>query len=248
MNGFARHGLDHTSPSQINLWANAPDVWIAEKLFGRKGPRSAAAARGVAVEEGVAAILRGADMAKGVQIAEAVFATSTALKPGADRDKERAALAPMVENAAAFLSTADLGPAEWPESGQHRVEIACAGDGWRLPVIGYLDFRFPGDVVDLKTTHRMPSEMSREHQRQRAIYAATAGNKRVRFLYVTPKKAEWREDGETQDVLAEIKTILNRQERFLRLGDADFLKSIVPVREGFYWSGNQEARRDLYGI
>lgn len=28
--GFARHNIDHLSASSINLWTNAPDVWVAE--------------------------------------------------------------------------------------------------------------------------------------------------------------------------------------------------------------------------
>jgi hypothetical protein len=94
----------------------------------------------------------------------------------------------------------------------------------------------------------MPGEMSREHQRQRAIYQHAHGNYQVDFLYVTPKKAEFKADGDVRQILGEIKTLLNRQERFLRLGDKDLLTSIVPVIDSFYWSGFQATRSELYGL
>lgn len=83
----------------------------------------------------------------------------------------------------------------------------------------------------------MPSVMSMEHQRQAAIYAK--GSKMdVKFLYITPKKTQFLECEDVAGTLAEIKDILNRQERFLRLGDKDMLAGIVHYDPStFYWNG-----------
>jgi hypothetical protein len=32
--GFTKHNIDHLSASSINLYANAPDVWVVSYLFG----------------------------------------------------------------------------------------------------------------------------------------------------------------------------------------------------------------------
>jgi hypothetical protein len=49
--------------------------------------------------------------------------------------------------------------------------------------------------------------------------------------------------------MAEIKLHLNRQEKFLRLGDKELLRSIVPINpDSFYWRGDEAVRKELYGI
>jgi hypothetical protein len=100
-------------------------------------------------------------------------------------------------------------------------------------VIGFLDLVFPqhGVVIDLKTTGRMPSTMSAEHQLQRAIYQkAKGGNQSVKFLYVTPKKAAMLEDGDPTEILAQAKVQITRMEAFLRTLDKETAKAIVPVQ------------------
>jgi hypothetical protein len=37
--GFIKHNIDHLSASSINLYANAPDVWVVSYLFGTQAPR-----------------------------------------------------------------------------------------------------------------------------------------------------------------------------------------------------------------
>ena len=59
MNGFEKHGIKHLSASSINLWINAPDVWVASYLFGKRTPMGAAAMRGICTEDAVVAALTG---------------------------------------------------------------------------------------------------------------------------------------------------------------------------------------------
>ena len=61
MNGFEKHSIKHLSASSINLWTNAPDVWVAQYLFGMRSPISAAAMRGICTEDAVVAVLTGKD-------------------------------------------------------------------------------------------------------------------------------------------------------------------------------------------
>jgi hypothetical protein len=49
-------------------------------------------------------------------------------------------------------------------------------------------------------------------------------------------------------VLAEVKAILNRQERMLR-HEADDIRAMVPViGSSYYWSGDADLRKEMYGI
>jgi hypothetical protein len=104
-------------------------------------------------------------------------------------------------------------------------------------------------VIDLKTTGRMPSTMSAEHQLQRAIYQKAKGNMGVKFLYVTPKKASMLEDGDPAELLAQAKVQITRMEAFLRTLDKETAKAIVPVQpNSFYWKGNEALRKEFYGL
>jgi hypothetical protein len=250
MNGFDAHGIKHSSPSNINTWIASQSRWVASYLFNLNGGTNPAMRRGNAVEEAVKSILLGDAVDDSITRATEAYNKDTAFCTDADaRDKERAAIRPMTLLAVNVL--APYGKPDFPDDGQHKISITAKGDSWELPVIGFLDFKFPdhGLVVDLKTTLRMPSEMSLDHQRQRAVYVKSLGNYTVKFLYVTPKKAELLEDGNPDEIIQEIKAHLIRQERFLRLGDRDMLASIVPVDPAdFRWKGEEQARKQLFGI
>jgi hypothetical protein len=253
-NGFELHNQSHTSASSINLWANAPHMWCAQYLFGKRSEFGAAAKCGVLVEDAITNVLaRGFTAEYAISSALGEYNKFIALS-ATDSDKKRAeALPGMIE-----LGLEALKPYGAPEFDvepitgklkQKKVEIVCNGDGWSLPVVGYLDYYFPahGVVVDLKTTQRMPSEMSDSHKRQACIYQHAMGNQGVKFLYVTGKKSQMFDCGDVKETLAEIKAILNRQEAFLRLGDKELLRSIVPVNtETFY--NDASITKELYGI
>jgi len=250
MSGFADHNIDHGSISNLNKWIEAPDAWVSHYLFGNRGAPSPAMWRGIFTEEAVADTITGKmEIDDAIEKACFAFDTKHDFDDGS-ADKERANIDPMTRLAVEAL--APFGKPDFPaEGGQHKVSMTATGDGWSLPFIGFTDFTFPdhGLIVDLKTTGRMPSIMSKGHQRQRAFYAKASGNAAVKFLYVTPKKVSMLEDGDPDELMAEIKLHLTRQEAFLRLGDKELLRSIVPVNpDSFYWRGDEAARGVLYGL
>ena len=247
--GFQAHGIKHSSISQINKWIGSPSVWVSEYLFKFRSPASPAMWRGIFTEQAVADTITGK-----MKIDEAIknalkdFDGKTLFDDGSSA-KERANIDPMTRLAVEALEP--YGKPDFPEDGQHRVSMDAKGDGWKLEFMGFIDFKYPqhGLIVDLKTTLKMPSVMSIGHQRQRAFYQKSNGNTDVKFLYVTPKKCEFKDDGDVNELMAEIKTHLTRQEAFLRLGDKELLRSIVPVDpDSFYWRGNEKVRKELFGI
>jgi hypothetical protein len=163
--------------------------------------------------------------------------------------KERAMIEPCMELALGELE--QYGQPEFPEEGQEKISITAKTDDYEIPVIGFLDLVFPqhGLVIDLKTTGRMPSTMSAEHQLQRAIYQKARGNQAVKFLYVSPKKTNLLEDGDPSEILAKAKVQISRMEKFLRAGNAQDIRDVIPVNPNtFYWNGNEAVREELYGI
>jgi len=252
MNGFERHGIKHSSASSINMYCDAPHMWVAQYLFARRGKFGAAAKSGVLVEEAVVNVLsRGMECAVAIQQAIAAYQKFTALGCSDADTKRGEGMGSMIELALEAL--AQYGEPEFDSDltglKQKKIELMCNGDGWQLPIIGYVDLHYPkhGVVVDLKTTMRMPSELSDSHHRQACIYQKCFGNHAVRFLYVTPKKYEFHECGDVGDRLAEIKAILNRQENFLRLGDKEALRQAVPVVGGSFYH-DAEISAELFGV
>lgn len=254
MNGFKKHGINHLSASSINMYANAPCAWVARYLFDRKFSFANAARAGVLVEEAVVKVIAdGYDIDKAIDDSQKEYNKSIAIG-GSDADRKRGdGMEGMIR-----LAVEELKPYGKPEfdggivggQKQKKIEIMCNGDGWKLPIIGYLDFYFPehGLVVDLKTSMKAPSQMSDEHIRQGVLYRAAMGNCAVKFLYVTPKKAVWHEIDDTAATLSEIKAIANRMERILRM-DAEDIKEFIPVNTGsYYWSDDSNIRQELYGI
>jgi hypothetical protein len=249
MNGFEKHGIKHLSASSINLWTNAPDVWVAQYLFNKRSPLSAAAMRGICTEDAVVAVLTGdSEVAEAVKAAHDKF-DKTFMVGNEKTTKERNMIEPCM--ALAIDQLKEYGKPEFPEEGQQKVSITAKTDDYEIPVIGYLDFVYPehGVIVDLKTTGRMPSTMSPEHQLQRAIYQKARGNQTVKFLYVTPKKTSMLEDGDPTELLNYAKKQISRLEKFLRAGTKNDIKEVIPVNpNSFYWNGFEDVRDELYGI
>ena len=249
MNGFEKHNIKHLSASSINLWTNAPDVWVAQYLFNKRSPLSAAAMRGICTEDAVVAVLTGdSEVAEAVKAAHDKF-DKTFMVGNEKTTKERNMIEPCM--ALAIDQLKEYGKPEFPEEGQQKVSITAKTDDYEIPVIGYLDFVYPehGVIVDLKTTGRMPSTMSPEHQLQRAIYQKARGNQAVKFLYVTPKKTSMLEDGDPTELLNYAKKQISRLEKFLRAGTKNDIKEVIPVNPNtFYWNGFEDVRDELYGI
>jgi len=249
-NGFEKHGIDHLSASSLNLWTNDPALWVMQYLHGKRTPMGPAAWRGICIEDALVQVKLGKmSLTDAYDYAEKKFDTRY-MFGDQDSTRERANLRPML--AEADLALTEFGKPEFPEEGQEKVSITARGDDWSIPVIGYLDLVFPqyGVVIDLKTTTRIPSVMSPEHQLQRAIYArAKGGNMAVKFLYVSGKKHAILEDGDPAQILAQAKIQIGRMEAFLRHTDKDTARQIVPVNpNSYYWRGAEDLRKEFYGV
>ena len=114
-----------------------------------------------------------------------------------------------------------------------------------VPIVGYLDLLFPqhGLLIDLKTTARIPSEMSEAHCLQGGIYAAAMGNHQVRFAYVSAKKIAVYVLERPRDHIARAVRTAHALERLLSLtNDGELLtRCFAPDLSSFYW-GDASAR------
>ena len=268
MNAFETHGVRHLSASSLNTARYGLDSWVAQYLFGQRGPASLHMWRGVAGEDGVAAGLSDPDMAveDAIAVAERVLRTKTTggritgtIFDKDEIEKTRQLLAGystsrteypgVVRNALGALR-----PYGVPSSTQEKIEVEL--DGVSVPLIGYKDFSYDdhGMDVDLKCPGRLPAGgvIPPDHRLQGAIYWAASGNRAQRFCYATAKEATILElDADTcRTALRTATGIARTLERFLSLSkDREELAGLViPDYSGYRWSPSQiTSAQEIFG-
>jgi len=257
-NPFERHGLGHLSASSLNLYAAEPALWALEKLLKMRHPTSAVMSRGKAAEAGIHLGLTQPFLSVEACVGKALqeFDREMALLSDGKREDERNNLAGYVENGLKELRQYGV-----PTAYQDKVEVRL--DDVPVPIIGFIDWRFDqhGLIVDLKTSERLPGEISDPHGRQGAIYAHAHGNYGMRFAYAKPVPGK--KDGRSTVVyelsgderhrhMNALRQIGLRLARFLALSNDphELCGLLVPNYESFYWA-NPTARanaRNVYGF
>jgi len=263
MNPFHHHGVNHLSPSAVNMFTGSPSAWIAKALLGHKFSAGAAAWRGIAVEDAlVAYAFYNATPEEAIDQAHEKFdkmMNGLAIDDAINKERERIpryvlnTIDAWIELTTNFpvgeLQAPPLGQSQWEVGlpcrfGEHKDD--------RVDVIGYLDFLFQNDdtfhIVDLKTTAKIPSEMPDGHALQASFYKRALGKPcQVHFVYTSPKEENKPNafhintlDDETyQRELKRMKDTITRMSNLLRLSDNPFvLADAIPHDESsFYWSG-----------
>lgn len=227
--------IERHSPSSLNLFCASREMFVLEKILGRRQPVGAPAHRGTAVEDGVTAGLL--DPKKSLEDCAAVafkkYDTVTAMLQDKRRDEYRATIPDMVKSA-----LEELRPYGIPSQCQGFVE--WKPEGLRLPIVGYFDYHWADHniTVDLKTTEKLPSSVKIPHARQVALYVTT-NNADARATYVTPKKRATYQIENIDAHRQALHQIALRCEAFLALSDDPefFTKITAPDFESFYWGG-----------
>ena len=228
---FIRH-----SPSSLNLFAASREMFVLEKILGRRQGGSAPMYRGIAVEDGVTHGLLNPDapMEVCVAVAHKTWDTKTALMTDARGETFRGDIAGMVK-----LAVNELRPYGVPDKCQTAHE--WHPEGLKYPIFGYSDYEWSdhGITVDLKTTGAMPSKIKEAHARQVAFYC-TSNNAAARVTYCTPKKVATYAVEDIDKHRAAYVEMAKACERFLALSDdPQFFVSITsPDVESYYWGGS----------
>jgi hypothetical protein len=221
---IARHGIKHVSPSSLNLWIANPHQWCRRYLNREKDSVGPAAWRGTAVEMGLTYLVRYGILGAASEAALYTFDMNVPngeLTPAIE--KERELIIPMVERLAKMSWPVDLLATQ--------IKIEHWLEGCDVPCIGYLDFAFSDQDLDLKTTKRLPSEPSAPHVRQVSLYRA-ARKRPGSLLYVTDKKeAEYPvTDDMMQSALDDMTVAAKSLSRFLsKMENAEEALSCLPV-------------------
>lgn len=242
-----RHGLQNLSVSTLNLFQNSPGLFILEKLMGKRQPVGCAAHRGNAVEAGIVMGLNNpeADLDACIEHALKEFDRLSALSVDNNRDKERKGIPGMVAH-----GIGELGPYGKPTHCQR--EVMWTHPDIPLPVKGFIDLQWEdkGIITDIKTTFRVPSEISPTHARQVASYGFAVGNNvDLRLTYISDKKAiTYRLENREQHLAALVK-VAQALEKFLSISDdpRELAQYVAVDFSSFYWA-DPAARQAGYEV
>lgn len=233
---FERFGIEHLSPSSCNTFTSSPAAFILQKVLKKTSAVGPAAHRGTAVESGIAHGLLdpSASLEECVSIAREEFNKLSALSQDSRVEKERNALPEMVKTGLSELRTYGI-----PTSTQGHVSHEVEGLG--VPIIGFYDFEFAnkGVLIDLKTTHSLPSKISMPHARQVSLYKACRGdNLSARITYTTPKKVATYELENHRDHLRSLERVALTIQRFLSLSEdpMELASLVIPDVDSFYFN------------
>ena len=231
----------NVSPSKLNLFRNSPSMFTCTYGFGKKQQASPAMYRGIYVEDAVVDVLtQKKDIEKAVKDAEKKFKDKYFMFDE-KCEKEFKVIEPMVQMSCDAL--ADFGVPEFDNGKQQAIDFEIADEDWSIQAIGYLDLVFPnGQIIDLKTTHQCPSQMSLDHQLQRAFYKTARSNHQVRFLYVTKNRASFLEDGDEVAIMNDAKKLIKQLDTFCDTLTPDQARAAIPIENSFYWSGEDNLR------
>ena len=245
--GLVLHGIAHLSPSSLNAYVAQPAAWVMERLLNRRAPVGCAAHRGTASEAGIVMGLLDPTTAIGDCIAHALteYDRLTALSADPNLTKERDGIPGIVTTAIPELRQYGIP--------QTQVRIDRRIEGVPVPVIGFIDLHWPehGLTLDIKTTFRVPSDITTSHARQVSIYVHGTNNQ-ARVAYCSPKKITVYALDDTLTPITEAVQIAQRMDRFLAISpDPRALASLLVPDIDHYFYANPVAtahRREVYGV
>lgn len=246
---FDAFGIKHLSPSSLNTFAAEPAMFVLTKVLGYPNVVGAAAHRGTASEAGIAHGLNNpqASLTECVEVGVEQFKQLVAMTTDPRKEKEQESIPGFIE-----YGLRELKPYGKPTSmqGEVRVEVP----GLAVPLFGYYDFLWANVsvLVDLKTSHRLESEIKLGHARQLSLYKKAEVVDSARITYATPKKAATYglENGDQHfDALVRIALTV---QRFVSLSaDPKELASLViPDVDSFYYNDplTRQLAFEVWGI
>ena len=237
-NPFKAHGIEHLSPSKINLWVNNPSMFIATYLCGCKSKMGASAFRGTATEIAVSKKLSDNSFSQNA-INEFLYGSfdTECIENNIDinedkAQKERKLLADYYNQAIHLYK-----PFGKPEHYQYKIYYSLHED-LPIPFLGYIDFVFEDAIRDTKTTARMPSKATEGHQRQLAVYSKAFPEKELWLDYITPKKSVSYRVQNVEKRLNEVIKIAFGLQKFLSISSdpLELASMVYPNYDDWMWS------------
>ena len=243
-NPFKAHGINYLSPSSINTYINDTSLWVARYLFKIKSSSGASAVRGIATE-----FVLADKYEKGVfdyNLLDVKF-MSLCAESGIDLGdiktaKEKKLLKDFGTIIDENFDYKDL------EAYQEKVEVQI--EDMPVPIMGYIDFRFKGKIVDLKTSTRMPTRPTEAQKRQMALYSMAYPNSSVDLFFATPKEHKRFTLKNLTLYKKQLRKVALSIQKFLSISDDkhELASLMYPNLDSWLWSGMKEEANKIWSV
>ena len=243
-NPFKAHGINYLSPSSINTYINDTSLWVARYLFKIKSSSGASAVRGIATE-----FVLADKYEKGVfdyNLLDVKF-MSLCAESGIDLGdiktaKEKKLLKDFGTIIDENFDYKDL------EAYQEKVEVQI--EDMPVPIIGYIDFRFKGKIVDLKTSTRMPTRPTEAQKRQMALYSMAYPESSVDLFFATPKEHKKFTLKNLTLYKKQLRKVALSIQKFLSISDDkhELASLMYPNLDSWLWSGMKEEANKIWSV
>ena len=241
---FKAHGINYLSPSSINTYINDTSLWVARYLFKIKSSSGASAVRGIATE-----FVLADKYEKGVfdyNLLDVKF-MSLCAESGIDLGdiktaKEKKLLKDFGTIIDENFDYKDL------EAYQEKVEVQI--EDMPVPIIGYIDFRFKGKIVDLKTSTRMPTRPTEAQKRQMALYSMAYPDSSVDLFFATPKEHKRFTLKNLTLYKKQLRKVALSIQKFLSISDDkhELASLMYPNLDSWLWSGMKEEANKIWSV
>ena len=243
-NPFKAHGINYLSPSSINTYINDTSLWVARYLFKIKSSSGASAVRGIATE-----FVLADKYEKGVfdyNLLDVKF-MSLCAESGIDLGdiktaKEKKLLKDFGTIIDENFDYKDL------EAYQEKVEVQI--EDMPVPIMGYIDFRFKGKIVDLKTSTRMPTRPTEAQKRQMALYSMAYPKSGVDLFFATPKEHKKFTLKNLTLYKKQLRKVALSIQKFLSISDDkhELASLMYPNLDSWLWSGMKEEANKIWSV
>jgi hypothetical protein len=235
MASFEECGIKWLSASSISNYCANPAYWVVRYLIGERGRMVPAICRADAVYHGTKTWCFGADQRTAEDWALGEFEMNTQEMDPGERAKEHDAILPMLDETCKLFQA--FGFRQAPLTA--RVFNTVWLEGISASFVTKPDFEFPDCIVDLKTTHALPSSIREKDLINGALHMLRRG-KPVFVCYATMKKAACYQLGrrEAEEALVKLTLDAVALQNFVdRIESPEQALSMVPLNEKhFLWS------------
>lgn len=221
------------SASTVNLFLKDPCLFVLKHYYGMRTEFNVYAMRGVAIEHGVDRFFETGDMKQAIMDALDKFYDLTF-----DLDHEFEEIEKLIpgwtESAIALVVEQSNG-----RTPHMQTELTFKIND--LPFIGFLDYEFEDEVIDLKTANKVPHILVRgerkgklpaakaDNIRQQCIYRFATG-KSCKLLYVSPEESLTYEiqDDEYEEYMSEVEGVVEEIKKILTNGEEYAINKYTP--------------------
>ena len=243
-NPFKAHGINYLSPSSINTYINDTSLWVARYLFKIKSSSGASAVRGIATE-----FVLADKYEKGVfdyNLLDVKF-MSLCAESGIDLgDVKTAKEKKLLKDFGTIID--ENFDYKNLEAYQEKVEVQI--EDMPVPIMGYIDFRFKGKIVDLKTSTRMPTRPTEAQKRQMALYSMAYPDSSVDLFFATPKEYKRFTLKNLTLYKKQLRKVALSIQKFLSISDDkhELASLMYPNLDSWLWSGMKEEANKIWSV